>query len=128
MNASLHDLMNTVESIEFDAQMSVFSGFRSFLKTLGEDKTVKELQHRAAQSHDEDTVILNRLTALLEKVADPQYAHPMDVTIAAYLYALSSSKEFSGLASEKVLQIANLMWAKQLAETILANQMIVSQT
>ena len=85
MNASLHDLMNTVESIEFDAQMSVFSGFRSFLKALTEDKTVKELQHSIVKSHDEEIIILNRLTALLEELADPQYAHPKDVAIAAYL-------------------------------------------
>jgi hypothetical protein len=45
--------MNTVESVTFDAQMSVFSGFNSFLSALREDETIKQRQQVVIVSSDE---------------------------------------------------------------------------
>ncbi len=127
MDTSLHDLMDTVESIEFDAQMSVFSGFNSFLRALNENSTITQIKQLLANSRPKYAKIVLRVIDLLAESTDPQFAHPNDVAIASYLYVLSSSKEFSVLAAEKVLLVSNFMWAKRLAETILANRMVVSQ-
>jgi hypothetical protein len=121
MNTSLHDLMNTVESIEFDANMSVFSGFNSFLRALSKNETIIQLKQLLVESPIEHEILAHLINLLGEDV-DPQFAHPKDVPIAAYLYVLSFSKEFPLLAIEKVLQTPNLTWAKRLAETMMANQ------
>ena len=122
MGNSIHDLMNTVESVTFDAQMSIFSGFNSFLRALREDETIKQLQQILIASPNESNHILTRLIALLEEIDDLRYAHPKDVQIASYLYVLSLGKEFPLSVTEKVLQTPNLMWAKRFAEMMSANQ------
>jgi len=126
MHTSLSDLTTVIESIEFGANLRVFSGFNSFYGALRENHTINQLQQLLADYPAENEQLLLRLKTLLAQNDEPRYAHPHDVPIASYLFVLSnvSHNELAIEAAKKVLATANLIWAKRLAEIVLAEQTV----
>ncbi len=124
MNTSLHDLISVIESVKFDANMSVFSGFNSFHRALAGDQTIQDIRQLLIDSPSANEQILARLVSLLEEKTNPQFEHPHDITIASYLFALSASLNnvIAIEVAKKILATSNLIWAKRLAEIVLANQ------
>lgn len=124
MNTSLHDLINVIESVKFDANMSVFSGFNSFHRAVGGDQTIQGLSQLLIDFPTASEQLSERLVSLLERDVQPEYEHPYDIAIASYLFALSASSNnvMTIEAAKKILATSNLIWAKRLAEIVLANQ------
>lgn len=127
MNTSLHDLINVIESVKFDTNMSVFSGFNSFHRALAGDQTIQQLRQLLMDSPNTNEQLLNHLTSLLEMDSDLRYEHPFDIAIASYLFVLSNNVGAVGVA-KRILSIPNLVWAKRLAEIVLANQTATTET
>lgn len=119
-----------IESPEFDANMSVFSGFNSFHRALAQNQTVQNLRHLIVEVPNANERLLERLVELVEKDSQSTFQHTYDVAIAAYLYAISESSNI-GRAIESatnILTVPNLDWARRLAEIVLENQTATLQS
>ncbi|MBI1278595.1 MAG: hypothetical protein GC179_10760 [Anaerolineaceae bacterium] len=130
MITSLHELINIIESVNFDANMSVFSGFNSFHRALVGNQTIQELREVLTDFPNAAEELYDHFISLIQQDTQSQYEHPHDIAISSYLFALSTSSN-NGMALEaakEITLIPNLIWAKRLAEIILANQTATAET
>ncbi len=117
---SLTELLNQVESIDFAVQYTILSGFSIFRRALENDETVQRLIELLHWSNDDMVLVFKRLQYLLNANDQPEYAHPYDPAISAYLYALSVvDHNLSVSAAQQVLLTRQLFWAHWLAKQIL---------
>lgn len=108
-------MFDDFESADFAARLNVASDFRTFLIALRESSTVRE-HLRELDSMDRCLEVYTRLKQLLEEDVDPEYLHPHDTPIAAYLYALSRREpEVAKAAVELVRDTDQLWWADRMA-------------
>jgi hypothetical protein len=116
----LDNLFNTIESSEFDANINILSGFSTMLRALENDDVLMQLVVELSESSDNKRRVFERLLKLLPENPHPEYAHPHDVAVAAYLYVLNQADvELGHLAAEKVVNTPTLWWARRLAKHIL---------
>ena len=121
MNTSLREVLNEIESVKFDAVMNAHSGFNSFLSTLQEEASIRRLIALLAKDVSARQEVFQRLMSLIDKNDDLNYAHPYDIALSVYLYALEQAD--INLASDAAKQIAqrnDLSWARRLAQKILS--------
>ena len=85
----LGQLVNTIESDEFAAELGVVSSFRHFQSILADDERIKELVNDLSHNSELKTMIARRIYALIKTKHKPGYLRPDDIAIAAYLYALN---------------------------------------
>ncbi len=117
---NLNDLFNTIESSEFDANINILSGFNTMLRAMENDDVLKQLVVELSESSDNKRRIFQRLLELLPQNPNPEYAHPRDVALAAYLYVLHQvDRHLAHQAAERIRQIPGLWWARRLAQHIL---------
>lgn len=112
---SLNEYFAEIESFEFGAQFSVFSGFRLVLLDLEENETLRELIRELRSDPEKQIVLAKRIQFLLQNRQDfDQIA--FDGTLASYIYSLRESDLEKGfLASKDVLNAPDLWWAAKLA-------------
>jgi hypothetical protein len=123
ITSSIYDLLNQIEGIEFDANMSVFSGFASFVSALDDDPLVKQLQIRIQTSVEDQHTVQERIRTLLDADIEPDYAHPHDIALATYLYTLYQTDPALVRAFlESMASSRPLSWSRWLAEHILSLQ------
>lgn len=116
---SLPDLMDKIESVEFDAAMNVFSGLQSFLMALHEEAAIQEMISVLLSSATNRQTVFNRLRTLLGENDEPQYAHPHDVALSGYLYVLQQTDlELAAKAAKQMAKRNDLSWSQRLAQTI----------
>jgi hypothetical protein len=117
---NLDNLLNTIESSEFDANINILSGFNTMLRAMENDDVLNQLIVELRESPDKKRRVFERLLELLPQNPHPQYAHPRDVAVAAYLYSLQQiDGELGHRAAEHVLQTPRFWWAGRLAQYIL---------
>ena len=75
------------ESLNFDAQINVVSGFNSFLKVL-DNSPVFQLFLVELHNPFGITWTLARIHRLAGASYDPKYQHPQDTSLAVYIYGL----------------------------------------
>jgi hypothetical protein len=127
MNMSRSDLQSYLESVEFDAKMQVFSGFKTFYSALENNEVIAGLVQALARSEALQQQLFNRLVELANVEFDQNYAHPHDVPIATYLYALEKvNPELVSQVLETLSRYWLMPWTKRLAEHILAARLNVS--
>jgi len=125
MNTSLHDLMSKIENIEFDARMNIFSGTRIFMSALQGNATIQQLTDELAKHPDARQEIFDHLLKLLDQNDDLNYAHPYDVALSTYLYALDQTDVALASEAAKILsQRKDLAWSRRLAHTIQENHKV----
>ena len=127
MNMSLLDLQNYIESVEYDAKMSVFSGFNSFLSAVQEEPIIHHLITILSEDDSARQAVFQHFLYLLPLNSDLGYAHPYDIALSSYLYALEQTD--TALASEAakaVVQRKDLSWSRRLAQTIQENHKVNS--
>lgn len=130
MITSLHELINIIESVNFDANMSVFSGFNSFHRALAGNQTIQELREVLIDFPNTVEELYDHFITLIQQDTQSQYEHPHDIAISSYLFALSTSSN-NGVALEaakEIMLIPNLIWAKRLAEIVIANETATLQS
>lgn len=116
---NLHDLIEYIESIRFDVELSLASGFSVVQMILEEHETLRALVNVLRDNPQDAQRILNRIEKLLSDNPEPEFAHPHDSALTGYLYALNQvNSDLAQMAIEKILQTSNLWWARRLAEHI----------
>ncbi|MDE2855263.1 MAG: hypothetical protein OXN88_13910 [Chloroflexota bacterium] len=107
-----NEYFEEMETIEFQVQFSVLSGFQSLLRAYSRDPTVMRLIADLLDDQGQTHKICERITYLIN-VADPRY---FDESIAAYLFCLSKvDLPMAHEASERILKTGGLWWSVQLA-------------
>ena len=112
---ALRKYRDLIETFEFGAQFSIFSGFRLVLAAMDENETLQQLIGELHSGQEIRNALFQRVRDLLQSgSADSQMA--FDGIISAYLYCLWKSDLESGyLASTEVLKTPDLWWSAKLA-------------
>jgi hypothetical protein len=114
---NLNDVFSQIESPVFAARLSVVSGFSRFYDALSTDETAKALGDLLLHMPNDAVILFTRLNDLLTKNREPDFAHPYDVAIAAYLFALARvDQNLTAIAAQKIIHTPRLWWAKRMAE------------
>lgn len=111
----LRKYFDTIESLEFQVQFSILSGFRSVREAMSEDETLQQLikQLNAQSSRvSELQVRINYLIGRSESATDSS----VDESIAAYLFCLFKvDLAAASDASDCILDSGGLWWSVQYA-------------
>lgn len=122
---NLTDFFDNIESRHFAGNLRILSGFKVVLLVLQDDETLKQLVVHLQTAPEHQQVVLQHLLDLLTANDQPQYAHPFDAAIAAYLYALSQvDVELSQRAISAILETPQLWWARRLARQLQPAQIV----
>jgi hypothetical protein len=117
---NLNDYFDAVEGSAFDANINILSGFSTMLRALANDEILQGLVSELRESPAHKQLVFQRLLELLPQNPNPDYAHPHDVAVAAYLYVLNQADvELGHRAAEEILSTPKLWWARRLARHIL---------
>ena len=112
---SLSEYFEEIESFEFGAQFSVYSGFRLVLSDMDENETLQKLVRKLRSDIDRSRILYERVRFLLE---NPPLGDQMafDGSLTSYVYCLwKSDLETGYLASKEVLNSPGLWWSAKLA-------------
>ena len=119
----LMPLLKQIESVQFAAQVDIASGFRVFQRALEKNEFVHSLLRYVQEHPQRQQKVYQRLLELLEMNDQPDYAHPYDPALTAYLYVLNAvDSALADSAAQRLLQTPQLWWAKKLASQILQNR------
>ena len=112
---ALRKFRNLIETYEFGAQFSIFSGFSLVLTAMNENDILQQLIGELADSRRKRKLLFKRIRRLLrEERAGNQSAS--DGSIAAYLYCLWRADLETGYrASLEALKTPGLWWCAKLA-------------
>jgi hypothetical protein len=117
----LQELFDQIEALQFEVKLGVLSGFESFYSALVTDALVNQLIGEVENSFENKEILYHRFLDLLKANDQPDYAHPHDAALAAYLLALKSSEPGLGLAAAlQAKTTAQLWWTRKLAEQLLS--------
>ncbi len=106
-----------IETIEFQVQYSIFSGFNLVLSAMSEDTTLAQLIGEMVDDEGQ-----NKVAALYERIEyllgncmmDTEMSY--DESVAAYLYCLTKADfSIAEKASQRILETGGLWWSVQLA-------------
>lgn len=114
---SLDKCFNQIETLEFQAQYSIYSSFSLMHMEMSEDNTLKQLIAELVNDSEKVKVkiVCRRIGHLLDK-SKTNTEVSYDETIAAYLFCLSRVDLAAALdASDLVLGTGSLWWSVQLA-------------
>lgn len=114
---SLDRIFQEVETIEFQIQYSIFSGFNLVLSAMSEDELLMQLIDLLTIGEDKQNIrhVAERIELLLQEY-DLNGDMPIDESIAGYLYCLWKADPATALeASKKVLDAGGQWWSVQLA-------------
>lgn len=114
------ELLEIVKSIEYEAEMGIFSGWSTFRKHLEANKITKTLIAEITVSVAAKREIEKQLWLLVEDVPDPNVISAHDAGITTYLYALNDVDPQLGEAIAHKLESRNdLWWGRYLIKDIL---------
>lgn len=114
---SLDKFFREIETIEFQIQYSIFSGFNLVLSAMSEDELLRQLMDVLGQDGDKQYVkdVADRIELLLREY-DIDGDMPIDESVAAYLFCLWKVDPATALeASKTVLDAGGQWWSVQLA-------------
>ncbi len=120
---TLTELTSFFEDHFFAAYVKAANGFSVVLIALEQSNEVQLLITLLKQESSTREMLLTRMSKLLSTNPNPEYAHPLDEAITAYLYALSQVDEnLAQQAATAVLATPRLWWANRMATHIQAQQ------
>ena len=112
---SVSDYFDKIESVAFQAEFAVLSGFRAFRKSLEHTEIIKSLIDAAFAQDGGAMDLYDRIELLLTRIEGGSGAE-YDVAIAAYLFCLQSVEPaLAQQLSSRVLQKGGLWWTVDLA-------------
>lgn len=114
-------ILEQVESDRFAAYLNAASGFNIFRLALENKQELRTLIREMQKHPNYAQSIFQRLSSLLKVNHQPQYAHPHDVALAGYLFALSHiNSELTVDAIDQILRTPQLWWSQRLAKFLQA--------
>jgi len=120
--------MQRIESMEFSVEYNVCSGLGHLLRCIEGDEAFKVLDAlepvgNPTTNEGEPTkkaVLCSRVLELVCEAADPQYEHPRDMAVAAYLWVLRDAPFWRECAADYILSGTcsswNWFWARRVAQ------------
>jgi hypothetical protein len=112
------ELFQGIESDRFAALVNVASNLKTFLRALDAQPEVRQ-PAAAMGSAEVRSSVLGRVIELTERATDPNYEHPGDSALAAYLWLLGKiAPELASVAVAKVEECPRCWWAKKVAAAI----------
>lgn len=112
---ALRRYQDLIETFEFGAQFSIFSGFRLVLVAMDENETLQQLIGELKSSKIWREALVDVVKALLKGERTEGHM-AFDSCIAAYIYCLwKADLETGYIASTEVLKAADLWWSAKLA-------------
>lgn len=111
----MNDFVAAIESLQFDAEMNIFSGFQSFVDAAREHPAYLSML-TALDSPATAEQVKTRLNALLP--CDPQFANPKDASIAIYLLGLWDTGYNIVDLAKVMSKDRNLFWSQKIARDI----------
>jgi len=121
---TMSELINQIESIQFEIRFSVLSGFKSVLSAMEIDETVGSLIQSLDGNAANQRTILERIQALIPDYKSG-YMHPHDITVTAYLFALDKANGIETLNDvvDKIAELSEFWWARKLAQQLQQTEM-----
>jgi hypothetical protein len=117
---NLSQLMEQIEGTWFSAYINAASGLSVVKMEFESNELLEKLTNELQHSPQNKQFVFQRLLDLLPQNDEPEYAHPHDVALAAYLEVLNRiDAGLTGKAIEHILQTPRLWWARRLAKHIL---------
>jgi hypothetical protein len=115
----LQEIVEHIQSIEFQANFSVLSGFRSLVAAFAVDETLKALCTLLKGNLASQAIILQQIQKLLADYEEG-HLHKHDIAVAAYLYVLEQVADLEALAqiTKAVQSTDNFWWARKMADQI----------
>ena len=109
---SLEEFFEYFERIEFEFKADHASSYAGFKSILDHDEAFGNLVSESADV-DYAQAVANRIEFLLAADAEPEFAHPNDVSVATYIVALTEThpEMIKPLLTEGP-PIAGLFWAR----------------
>lgn len=112
---SLDKYFAEIESLEFQVQYSILSGFRSVREAMSRDCILRQLILELKGSNENLQYVVDRIAYLLAK-AERRVDKPIDESVAAYLFCLSRvDLSAAHFASKMTLRMGGLWWSVQFA-------------
>ena len=111
----LREYFDEIESFEFGAQFTIFSGFSLVLSDMFENQTLQKLVAELLSDRYKITALTDRIHQFLE---NPQIDNQMafDGSLASYLFCLWKADIEAGYdASHVILNTPDLWWSAKLA-------------
>lgn len=111
----LHEYFGTIESLEFQVQFSILSGFRSVRDAMSEDETLIQLIKYLDSHPSKVGELQTRIDHMLERI-ETATDISVDESIAAYMFCLLKV-DLAGAcdAAERILDAGSLWWSVQYA-------------
>ncbi len=111
----LHEYFDTIESLEFQVQFSILSGFRSVRDAMAEDKILIQLIKHLDSQPSEVRALQLRIDHLLQQ-SESVIDISVDESIAAYMFCLMRVDLAAACdAAERILDAGSLWWSVQIA-------------
>ena len=113
------EALNQIESPEFDANVNVVSGMKSFIRAVDSENAVKEARRLMLESGEVREEVLGRICDLSVAEVDLRYENPHDTPLAVLLWlTYYSAPEFIDLAANYTIGAPNCWYANKLARSI----------
>ena len=109
------ETFESIENIEFDAQMSVSAGLNSLVRNIREDPRFIILRNTVDSGY-----ILNRMEYLAEQPIDMEYQNHNDIAFTSYLLALKDQGNPEEIIGGNIVRrVPNLWYAAKIAHSML---------
>ena len=112
--------LEQIQSPEFDANVNVVSGIRSFIRAVDRDHEVRRVRQLMLESGELRENVLGYISDLALADIDIRYENPNDTPLAVLLWlTYYTAPEFSKLAAHYTAGAPNCWYAHKLARIIL---------
>ena len=117
----ISELFSIIESVEFDANAGLASGFDSFCQIISRTDSFRDLTKKVRDSQDIKDAVLSRIELLSRREVDPRYVNLFDSAFATYLQSLSLvDTTYAQEAALLVSKVENCNWARTLSHHLLS--------
>ncbi len=123
------EALDYIESIEFDATVSVVSSAKAFFRAVAGEPAVLELYRQAKESGEMRQEILDRIYALAAREINPNYENPNDTALAVLLWlTYYTAPELVRVAALYTALAPKCWYARKLVRRILTPPPVKSVT
>ena len=118
---NLQEALARIESPEFDAELNLVSGSKSFFRAIAGDSMVKILMKSMNETGEGPEQILGRIYDLSMLETDPHYENPNDTALAVLLWLTTyTDSQLANVGAHYVQRAPRCWYATHLANQVIA--------
>jgi hypothetical protein len=120
MNQIAPNFYTDVETEKFAARVSVASTLPQFLRAVREEVAYSRLVRLLREVPEAASAATKRIAELANREIDPNYSHPFDAALSAYILALAEVESiFLKIAATLALHAPQTWWSRQVCLELL---------